>query len=143
MLRRKRGAKNELTKYKGRCVYNDKRRVNREFIETFSPAVRHTTVKTSVAVSCVKRRKRFSFDVSGAYLQGKYTINEEVYARPPRGFRKFDPVTEVPIVWKMKTPLYGQGDAGLVWFRTIKNQLTNVQSFNQSDSDPSYFWKRT
>ena len=63
--------------------------------------------------------------------------------RPPRGFRKFDPVTEVPIVWKMKTPLYGQGDAGLVWFRTIKNQLTNVQSFNQSDSDPSYFWKRT
>ena len=45
--------------------------------------------------------------------------------------------------WKMKTPLYGQGDAGLVWFRTIKNQLTGVQSFNQSDSDPSYFWKRT
>ena len=43
----------------------------------------------------------------------------------------------------MKTPLYGQGDAGLVWFRTIKNQLTNEQSFNQSDSDPSYFWKRT
>ena len=35
------------------------------------------------------------------------------------------------------------GDAGLVWFRTIKNQLTREQSFNQSDSDPSYFWKRT
>ena len=39
--------------------------------------------------------------------------------------------------------VYGQGDAGLVWFRTIKNRLTNVQSFNQSDSDPSYFWKCT
>ena len=48
-----------------------------------------------------------------------------------------------PIVWKMMTPLYGQGDAGLVWFRTIKNQLTREQSFNQSDSDPSYFWERT
>ena len=93
--------------------------------------------------SCVKRRKRFSFDVTGAYLQGKYTKGEEVYARPPRGYRVVDPVTKVPIVWKMMTPLYGQGDAGLVWFRTIKNQLTREQSFNQSDSDPSYFWKRT
>ena len=24
-----------------------------------------------------------------------------------------------------------------------RSELTNVQSFNQSDSDPSYFWKRT
>ena len=143
VLRRKRGGKGEITKYKSRCVFNDKRRVNRELIETFSPAVRHTTVKASVAVSCVKRRKRFSFDVTGAYLQGKYTKGEEVYARPPRGYRVVDPVTKVPIVWKMMTPLYGQGDAGLVWFRTIKNQLTREQSFNQSDSDPSYFWKRT
>ena len=60
---------------------------------------------------------------------------EEVYARPPRGVRVVDPATKVPIVWKMMTPLYGQGDAGLVWFRTIKNQLTREQSFNQSDSD--------
>mgnify|MGYP004274036279 CR=1 FL=1 len=38
------------------------------------------------------------------------------------GYRAVDPATGVPIVWKMMTPLYGQGDAGLVWFRTIKNQ---------------------
>ena len=40
-------------------------------------------------------------------------------------------------------PLYGQGDAGLIWFRTMRKQLTVEQSFNQSDADPSYFWKRT
>ena len=33
--------------------------------------------------------------------------------------------------------------AGLIWFRTIRKQLMGEQSFNQSDADPSYFWKRT
>ena len=47
-----------------------------------------------------------------------------------------------PIVWRMRVPLYGQGDAGLVWFRTIRSQLTGAQRFHQSDADPSYFYKR-
>ena len=38
--------------------------------------------------------------------------------------------------------LYGQGDAGLIWFRTIREQLTQKQGYNQSDADPSFFWKR-
>ena len=38
--------------------------------------------------------------------------------------------------------LYGQGDAGLIWFRTIREQLTSRQGYNQSDADPSFFWKR-
>ena len=42
----------------------------------------------------------------------------------------------------MKRPLYGQGDAGLVWYRTIRSQLTVEQGYNASDADPSYFWKR-
>ena len=142
MLRRKRGADNEITKYKGRCVYNDKRRINRSLIETFSPAVRHTTVKASVAASVLRNRRRIAFDVTGAYLQGEYTNNEVVYARPPRGFRTIHDDGS-PVVWKMRVPLYGQGDAGLVWVRTIRKQLTGAQSFNQSDADPSFFWKRS
>ena len=31
----------------------------------------------------------------------------------------------------MRVPLYGQGDAGLIWFRTIRKQLTGEQSFMQ------------
>ena len=142
VLRRKRDSKNEISKYKARCVFNDKRRVNRALIETFSPAVRHTTVKASVAASVIRKRRRYTFDVTGAYLQGEYTENEEVYARPPRGYRAIHDDGS-PIVWKMHVPLYGQGDAGLVWFRTIRKQLMEKQGFNQSDADPSYFWKRS
>ena len=142
VLRRKRGAENEITKYKARCVFNDKRRVNRALIETFSPAVRHTTVKASVAASVLRRRRRFAFDVTGAYLQGEFEAGEVVYARPPKGFRTVHDDGS-PVVWLMRVPLYGQGDAGLVWFRTIRKQLKNVQAFNQSDADPSFFWKRS
>ena len=103
--------------------------------------MRHTTVKASLAVSCVKKRKRFSFDVTGAYLQGKYADTEEVFARPPVGYRTYDN-RGIPVIWKMKVPLYGQGDAGLIWYRTLRNQLIEVQNYNGSDCDPSYFWKR-
>ena len=62
--------------------------------------------------------------------------------RAPKGHRTFDD-DGVPLIWRMRVPLYGQGDAGLVWCRTIRNQLIVTQGFNlQSDADPSYFYKR-
>ena len=148
VLKRKRGSNNEITKRKSRCVFNDKRRKDRELIETFSPAIRHTTVKCAIAVSCILKRKRVSFDVTGAYLQGRYeTTDKPVYARPPPGQRTFTTRTtksgkNIAIVWRMKAPLYGQGDAGLVWFKTLRKQLVEHQKFNGSEWDPSYFWKR-
>ena len=142
VLRRKYDSKDQLSKYKARCVYNNKRRVDCSLVETFSPAVRHTTVKAAVACSVLLGRKRVGFDVTGAYLQGEYTNEEIVYARPPKGHRTFDD-DGVPLIWRMRVPLYGQGDAGLVWFRTIRKQLTATQGFNQSDADPSYFYKRS
>ena len=99
-------------------------------------------MKASVACSVLSLRRRFSFDVTGAYLQGEYEENEIVYARPPKGYRTVHDDGS-PIVWRMRVPLYGQGDAGLIWFRTIRKQLTGEQSFKQSDADPSYFWKRS
>ena len=130
-LRRKRDSKGEISKYKARCVYNDKRRVNRTLIETFSPAVRHTTVKASVACSVLRGRRRLSFDVTGAYLQGEYSDDEVVYARPPKGYETFDD-RGVALVWRMHVPLYGQGDAGLIWFRTIREQLTQAPESGQA-----------
>ncbi len=87
-------------------------------------------------MSVLLGRKRTGFDVTGAYLQGEYTEDEVVYARPPKGYRTLSD-DGVPMVWRMRVPLYGQGDAGLVWFRTIKAQLTNKQRFRQSDADAS------
>ena len=47
----------------------------------------------------------------------------------------------VPVVWRLKAPLYGEADAGRIWNRTLVHQLVEVQKFTQSQYDPCYFYK--
>ena len=42
----------------------------------------------------------------------------------------------------MHRPLYGQGDAGRIWYRTLREQLVGKQKFVPSECDPSFFYKR-
>ena len=63
-----------------------------------------------------------------------------LYARPPVGpWRSF--IRGVPVVWRLKVPLYGEADAGRIWNRTLVRQLVEVQAFIQSQYDPCYFFK--
>ena len=63
-----------------------------------------------------------------------------MYARPPPGYRSYVN-GDVPVVWRLRVPLYGEADAGRIWNRTLVNQLVNVQGFTQSKYDPCYFRK--
>eukprot|EP00964_Phaeocystis_antarctica_P136168 scaffold100592_cov36-Phaeocystis_antarctica.AAC.1 len=80
-----------------------------------------------------------TFDVEAAYLKGEFNADEVHHARPPVGYRTF--VCGVPVVWRLRCPLYGEADAGRIWNRTLVKQLTEVQKFEQSQYDPCYFWK--
>ena len=67
-----------------------------------------------------------------------------MYARPPRGARHY--VDGVPVVWKLRVPLYGEADAGRLWNRTIVRFLTGPLSgggagWIQSKYDPCFFFK--
>ena len=140
VLKRKRGADGEILEWKARCVINGRQQLGRGTdVETFSSTVRASTFKTFCAVSCCKGRKRCTFDVSGAYLQGVYEDGEVVYARPPPGYRTHD-TRGVPVVWKMLRPLYGQADAGRIWQRTIHKQFMK-QGYTRSEYDPCYYYK--
>ena len=156
VLRQKRGAQNEKTKKKARICYNGKMQKataarNGTVLETFAPTVRHTTFKLLAARGCVAGRRARQFDVEGAYLKGKFGEGEVVYARPPPDFpggskyRLYDD-RGVPLIWRLKVPLYGEADAGRIWNRTAVNQLVNVQGFTQSEFDPCVllqdFWRR-
>ena len=86
--------------------------------------------------------------MTGAYLKGKFTETEVVYARPPSGKRSYMIIEgrAVPVVWKLNVPLYGEVDAGYIWNRTATDQtatdqLIKKQKFKQSENDPRYFWK--
>ena len=151
VLKQKRDGKNEKTKKKGRICFNGAMQKKTAMsggtvLETFAPTVRHTTFKLLAARGCVAGRRRRQFDVEGAYLKGKFEDGEVVYARPPPDFpggHKYRHYTDagVPLVWKLKVPLYGEADAGRIWNRTAVNQLVSVQGFTQSEYDPCYFYK--
>ena len=79
------------------------------------------------------------FDIEAAYLKGEFNDDEVVYARPPAGYRHT--IRGVPVVWRLKIPLYGEADAGRIWNRTLVKQLRDVQRFKQSQYDPCYFRK--
>ena len=79
-------------------------------------------------------------ETEAAYVKGTFADNETLYARPPPGYRTFVR-GDVPVVWKLCVPLYGEADAGRIWNRTLVRQLVEVQHFNQSEYDPCYFWK--
>ena len=148
VLVKKRGKDGKVVKCKGRCVYDGRAQKMKASLQgkelySYAPCGRPSTHKCQIASAVHRRRRHRTFDVIGAYLKGKFTDSEVVYARPPPGYRTytFRNGMKVPIVWQLKVPLYGEVDAGYIWNRTATHQLCEVQKWSQSEHDPGYFWK--
>jgi hypothetical protein len=93
-----------------------------------------------VAEQLTGRPRRYvGGDVIQAYLKGQSAAHERWHLRPPPNFRQFDE-RGVPIVWLLNTPLYGQGDAGRIGYRTTHTQLVQ-QGFARSHHDPCLYVK--
>ena len=149
VLKKKRGKDGEVTKYKARCVFDGRDQKARSAqagkdIQSYAPCGRPSTNKMQIANAVFHKRRHRTFDVTGAYLKGKFSETEVVYARPPPGEQRFmfRNGKRVPIVWRLMVPLYGEVDAGYIWNRTATAQLCVKQGFTQSQYDPGYFWKK-
>ena len=152
VLKVKRDGTNEIVKRKGRIVYDGHRehqlaKARGEQLDGFVATARNGTSKCQFAHAAVHRRRCRQLDVEAAYLQGvKEAGTPTCYARPPphsatgTRFRKLDE-RGVPIVWRLDGELYGKVTAGKTWNRTATKQLVEKQGFNQSQYDPSFFFK--
>lgn len=74
-------------------------------------------------------------DVHNAFLHGD--LQEEVYMKPPPGFRTDDP----SLVCKLKKSLYGLKQSPRCWFAKLRNALLGY-GFIQSKSNYSMFYLR-
>ena len=131
-----------LDKFKARAVFDGRsQKANDPTLETFSPACRSTTVKLAVAEACRRGHRLRTWDVEAAYLKGKFPDGAEtLYARPPPGYRKY--VEGVPLIWVLKTPLYGEADAGRIWYKTFIHFMLHERGFTQSKYDPCLLKKK-
>lgn len=108
-----------------------------DYDETFSPVVRHSTMRVILTLATINRGELRQLDVKNAFLHGDLT--EEVFMAQPQGF--VDPKYPTHVCL-LKKSLYGLKQAPRAWNEKFTSFLPSL-GFVFSHSDPSLFIRHT
>ena len=126
-----------ISRYKARLVaqgFSQEHGI--DYLDTFSPVVRHTTVRIILALAAMNHWTLRQLDIKNAFLHGD--LQEEVYMKQPQGF--IDP-SYPSHVCKLVKSLYGLKQAPRAWNSKFTSYLA-VVGFHASASDTSLFVKK-
>ena len=134
VFRIKRKSDGSIERYKARLVANGfHQQEGIDYAETFSPVVKHTTIRIVIALAIHFKWSIRQLDVQNAFLHGY--ISEEVYMRQPAGFID----NQFPhYVCKLHRSLYGLKQAPRAWFQCFSDYLLEL-GFIESLADYSLF----
>ncbi|CAI7826351.1 unnamed protein product [Closterium sp. NIES-54] len=104
-----------------------------DFIQTFSPTPKMTTLRLLLHVAAQRDYELHSLDFSTAFLQG--SLHEEIWLRRPPGFTGSFPTGTQ---WSLRRPVYSLCQAPREWHDTLKTTLAAL-GFAPSTADPSLF----
>lgn len=102
-----------------------------EYLETFSPVVKFTSIRTILALAASKRMFLRQFDVKSAFLNGD--LGENVFMKQPFGYDDGSGK-----VCKLIKSLYGLKQASRCWNKKFTSFISNFD-LRASVSDPCVF----
>ena len=109
-----------------------------DFLDTFSPVAKLTTVKILLALSTIFNWSLTQLDVNNAFLHGD--LVEEVYMSLSPGYHREGEQLLAKFVCRLHKSLYGLCQASRQWFSKYSVALLEI-SFAQSATDHSLFIK--
>ena len=125
-------ADGNVHRYKARYVARGyTQRPGIDYMETTSPVVSMTSLRTLLSVATMEDMEVKQLDVDSAFLYGE--LNEEIYLQQPQGFEKFSKDGE-RLVCRLRKAIYGLKQAGRVWWKLIDSELRRI-SFESSNED--------
>jgi len=124
----------QVERFKGRLVakgYSQKHGL--DYDETFSPVVRHQSIRALLAYGVKQGMLIHQMDVITAFLNGE--LEEDIYMRQPEGY-------VVPgkehMVCKLKRSIYGLKQASRCWNNTFHDHMEQI-GFERSSADPCVY----
>ena len=131
----KRKADGTIDRFKARLVAKGfHQRPGIDFQETFSPVIKHVTIRVVLGLAARKNWVLRQLDVNNAFLQGKLT--EEVYMSQPPGFIDKDKPHHV---CRLHKAIYGLKQAPRAWYNELRDFLLS-NGFVNSLADASVFY---
>lgn len=133
----KRRADGTVEKYKARLVAQGcSQRHHIDYFETYSPVIRHSTIRLILAVSAQMNLIVNHIDIVSAYLNG--TLQEEVFMfQPPL----FEDQKHPEKICKLEKALYGLKQAGREWNLKIDSVLHEM-GFKRCSADNCVYFKK-
>lgn len=133
----KRDADGNIACYKARLVAKGfTQEFGLDYNETFSPVVRHESLRMLLSLGVQLDLKIDHLDVKTAFLNGD--LKEDIYMCQPDGFLK---PGEEHKVYKLKKAVYGLKQASRSWYEKVKQVLISLQ-YTQCQRENCIFVKQ-
>lgn len=105
-----------------------------DYLETFSPVVKFTSIRAILAVAVAEKMDLAQFDVETAFLNGD--LNADIYMKQPEGYEDGSEK-----VCKLNKALYGLKQSARCW-NTKFTQCLKRFNLTASNADPCVFINR-